>query len=317
MTDNQWPSPYTNFQGYDSTLSEDNNDTLTRRIESFFEDKFNVDAILTPSARAAIAILIRYKGINRSHKVFVSKWSSHCIFNTIGAFSNPTVDFVDIPDVILVNHKWGYPVYLKNKYEKSLLLEDSVDSVFLSPKALFPNHSEFEFISLPKVIGSYSGGIIFSKDKEFTNYTRALQKENIALGKKQSKVKSIKPSDLKNFDTWLYHESWNTSLDANSLTNIVGNLCFFQKNKEIILRRFEILSKQYDLDIEFKHRVGPVVVLPVADYELLKNDNILRRAFLVSPFVEEQLYKDVYVIPLHFGIEDKLFFELIQSIIKR
>ena len=122
MIDIQWPSSYTNFQGYDSTISENYNDTLTRKIESFFEDKFNVDAILAPSVRAAIAILIRYKGINRSHKVFVSKWSSHCMCNTIGAFSNPTVDFVDIPDVIIVNHKWGNTVYLKNKYEKSLLL---------------------------------------------------------------------------------------------------------------------------------------------------------------------------------------------------
>jgi putative PLP-dependent aminotransferase (TIGR04422 family) len=317
MTDNQWPSPYTNFKRYDSSLSETNNVGLTRSIESFFEDKFNVDAVLTPSARAAIALIVRYKGINRSHRVFVSKWSSHCMFNTIGAFSNPTVDFVGIPDVIIVNHKWGYPVYLENKYEDSLLLEDSVDSIFLSSKALFPNNSEFEFISLPKVIGSFSGGIVFSKDKEFTNYARAQQKENTALGKEQSRIKSVPPSRTRNFDTWLYHESWNTAHDANSLTNIFDNLCFLQDNKEIILRRLEIVSEQYSLNIELNYRVGPVVVLPVDDYKLLKSNNILRRAYLVSPFVEEQLYKDVYVLPLHFGIRDELFLELMKSIIKQ
>jgi putative PLP-dependent aminotransferase (TIGR04422 family) len=317
MIDNQWPSPYTNFQGYDSTLPENKNDALTRKIESFFEDKFNVNAILTPSARAAIGLIIRYKGINRSHKVFVSKWSSHCMFNTIGAFSNPTVDFVGNPDVILVNHKWGYPVFLKNKYENSLLLEDSVDSIFLSPKALFPNNSEFEFISLPKIIGSYSGGIVFSKDKGFTNYARALQQENTALGKKQSRRKSVPPSHTKDFDTWLYHESWNTSHDANSLTNIINNLCFFQDNKKIIQRRFDIVSKQYNLNIKLKNRIGPVVTLPVSDYQLLKNECLLRRAHLISQFFEEQIYEDVYVLPLHFGIKDELFYELLHSIIKQ
>ena len=67
MIDNQWPSPYTNYKIYNYSLSESKNYDYFREIETFFEDKFNCDAILTPSGRTAIAMVIRFKQINRSH----------------------------------------------------------------------------------------------------------------------------------------------------------------------------------------------------------------------------------------------------------
>ena len=314
MIDNQWPSPYTNYKIYNYSLSESKNYDYFREIETFFEDKFNCDAILTPSGRTAIAMVIRFKQINRSHSVYITKWSSHCMFNTIGAFTNTTVDFVGTPDMIVINHKWGQPVLLKNEYRDSVLIEDSVDSIFLTPEALFPNNADFEIISLPKIIGSYSGGIIFSKDKNFTEYVRNLQKENLGLAKHQSRLKCIPPQDIKNFETWLYHEAWNTSHDANSLTNILNKLSFYEDNKRIITQRLELLQDKLGLEFEIKDRIGPVYPLSLRKFKIVGNPNILLRNHSFSPYLEDNEYESVHVLPLHFGISDKLFQRMLLSI---
>jgi len=47
----------------------------------------------------------------------------------------------------------------------------------LNKKALFPNNGEFEIFSLPKIIGSISGGLVITKNKRFINYFIPIQSE--------------------------------------------------------------------------------------------------------------------------------------------
>ena len=54
---------------------------------------------------------------------------------------------------------------------------------------LFENKGDFEIISLPKIIGSVSGGIVITKDKNFYEYAKKEQIKNKELGQYQSRCK--------------------------------------------------------------------------------------------------------------------------------
>ena len=85
---------------------------------------------------------------------------------------------------------------------------------------MFPNNSKFEIFSLPKIIGSVQGGLIFSRDTDFISFIKKEQKRNFNLGIYQSNQKFLDIKKEKDFNTWLYHETWNTYLDTNALQNI-------------------------------------------------------------------------------------------------
>ena len=55
---------------------------------------------------------------------------------------------------------------------------------------MFPNKGKFEIFSLPKIIGSISGGLLICKDKKFIKFCKNEQK-NIKLGIYQSKQKFL------------------------------------------------------------------------------------------------------------------------------
>ena len=317
MIDNQWPSPYLIPHKYKNNINEKLNRQKINYIEKFFIDKFGYDAILLPSGRAAIGLIIRFEEINRSQKVYISKWSSHCLFYTIGAFSNVTVDFVGRPDMILINHKWGYERKLKKKYPNSVLLEDSVDSIHLTREAFFPNQAKYEIVSLPKILGCYSGCILFSKNKKLSNYARNLQYSQPNLAQSQSYLKSIKPEQWKNFSTPYYYEAWNTSQDANALDNIILSLEGYNRNRDTILLRHDQVKQHLGISDSVRKRIGPIIPLPQKKYKLLKDDSLIIRHFSFSPFIESPDYEKVFVLPVHFGISQSVFDTLLLSLAER
>ena len=56
---------------------------------------------------------------------------------------------------------------------------------------MFPNNSKFEIFSLPKIIGSVQGGLIFSRDTDFISFIKKEQKRNFNLGIYQSNQKFL------------------------------------------------------------------------------------------------------------------------------
>ena len=131
---------------------------------------------------------MKFYGLNRSNEIFTSKWSPYCVLNTISYFSNPTTN-IKRANLVIINHRWGRDSKIKNK-NKKIIIEDSADTIHLNKKSFFLNNSEFEIVSLPKIIGSYCGGLIYTKNKKFIKYIKKQQKKNIKLGKIQSELKN-------------------------------------------------------------------------------------------------------------------------------
>lgn len=307
VKDYQWPSFFISLkQKYLINLEKNDSSQLINKLENYFEKYYGYKIILFPSARAGIASILRFLKIDRTNEVFVNRWVSHCIFNTVGRYTNITTIFKK-PDVALAVHKWGIKqIITKNK--KLKIIEDSVDTILLKKNDLFPNNGDFEIVSLPKIIGSISGGIIITKDTNFYKFAKKEQVQNKNLGEYQSRRKFDDVNKKKSFNTWLYHESTNTYLEHNALLNISKCLKNFQINKNIISERQRYFKKKFNM-LAFKlDRLGPVIPI---DYSLIKNHKLMNEHFLLRHIhknrYEIENFKKVYLLPVHFKITVKKF----------
>jgi hypothetical protein len=59
------------------------------------------------------------------------------------------------------------------------------------------------------------------------------------------------------------------------------------------------------------------VPLPVSQFRVIKDVNILTRQHTFAPFLETPMYEPVYVLPVHFGIGDEMFHALLGAITRR
>ena len=216
-------------------------------IEDFFLSLTGFRPILFPSGRSCLSLIFRYYKFNRSKSIFINKWSPFCIQSLATYYSNITTNILD-SDLVLLNHRYGKNQFLKKNYKNKIIIEDSADSIHLNKKSLFINsNSKFEIVSLPKIISSYSGGLIYTKDKLFYNFAKKFQKKNKALGILQSKKKINYLKNLDKNNSWLLDEFDNTYLDQKALNNIIFNLKNFEINKKIIINRRKIIEETFNL----------------------------------------------------------------------
>lgn len=308
VSDNQWPSFFikTN-QKYQIKFEKKIDLNLIKKIEDFFQKHYGFKIILYPSARAGIGSILRYSKIDRSKEVFVNKWISYCIFNTLGKYTNISTNFND-PDLALAVHKWGFKQIIPKK-KNMKIIEDSVDSIIINKNELFENNGDFEIISLPKIIGSISGGIIITKDTNFYEYAKKEQIKNKALGQYQARRKFEEINKKNTFHSYFHHESTNTFLEYNSLINISKSLKNYQINKNTILKRQKYFKKKFhELKLNFD-RLGPVIPI---NFNSIKNHNLMNKYFLLRHIHKNKykvdVFKKVYLIPIHFKITEKKFY---------
>ena len=237
-----------------------------------------------------------------------------CLFNTVGRYTNISTSYNN-PDMIIAIHKWGFEQIFSNN--KGIIIEDSVDSIILKKSKMFLNNSEFEFISLSKIIGSFSGGIIFTKNKKFHKFAKIEQNQNKEMGIYQTKKKIDDFNKIKSFDTFHYHESTNTYSDYNLVKNIDQNLKNFNINKNILIKRKMIINKIIDIKKTQDYRLGPIAAI---QRNKIKNHIIMKKYFLERHINKNQKshskFEKIYIVPLHFGISDQEF-NFYCNIIKR
>ena len=229
------------------------------------------------------------------------------MFNTIGFYSNPTIN-LNNPDLFIFNNLWGVKqkIFEKEKKKKKVkLIDDSCDSILLNKSSIFPNNSEYEIFSLPKIIGSVSGGIVISKNERFINFCINRQKKNKKLGVLQSKLK-FSELNQKSIIDYRYKEPINSYLEKNTLVDILKKLKNYEINKNLIIKRIKILKNCINFKID-NDRVGPVIAI---ELKKLKNQNKLRKYFLIRHKLKnyKKNYSKKYLLfPLHFKISEKKF----------
>jgi len=134
-----------------------------RIIEDFFEQRYDgVSAVLMPSGRSALHLILKSLGLSRPDQIWIPQFSSHCVINTVGYVGTPVRDLSGDVKAAVCFHQWGFP---KKIPTSATVIEDSVDSLITSSAGLFPNDGRFEVLSLTKIFGAIAGGIILCQNK--------------------------------------------------------------------------------------------------------------------------------------------------------
>jgi putative PLP-dependent aminotransferase (TIGR04422 family) len=306
MIDYQWPSSL-----FKEISSDKNIQYLIQRIEDFFEDKFSYPCVLMPSGRAGLGAIFDYLKITRKDLSFVPRWSSHCIYNSIGAYSSITDSFKSNPTIALAVHKWGFIYHCPENYT-NLVIEDSSDSIHLSGNSFFQNNnSNFEVISLPKIMGVVTGGVVVSKNNDFKDFVVKNRKKDLQFSLNQSELKWNIQSELQVWDSLEYK---NKNIEYNDLSNIYLNLDKFEKNKKVINQRYEIVSKKLNIDYSFKNRLGPVLPIDKKLFSADTDNRVMVRNFNFSTSLDDKKYRESFIIPLHIGIDDDTFNHILSGV---
>lgn len=304
----QWPKtiPY-NFKKTNKKVSNKSVD----EIEIFFSKKYKSKyTVLTPSGRSALNLILSFNNIDRSKIVNIPKWSSSCLFQTIGAITNVSVGNYS-SDCQVAVHKWGHTFkQIKRRNFNQLVIDDSADTIPNVNYSPFVNQSDYEFISIPKIIGSFSGGIIITKNKKFYDFCKKKQTENKSLGTYQSQKKYESIFSKRKYSDWMYLESFNTSLEYNMIENIKENLTNYEKNKNIILSRRNFIKEKFRNIYLDKDRLGPCLIIK----KTRKSKSLNVRHFNFSKRVDKENYFKSYVLPIHFGIKNQDFEKMIENL---
>lgn len=282
--------------------------TKIEYIENFFSSKYKSKfAVLVPSARVGIILNLRYKKFDRSKVFKIPRWSSHCLYNSIGYLTNINCT-EKIKDGSLLVHYLGQSFKAKST---KFLIDDSSDSLPKKNFSACKNSSLSEIVSLPKIIGSYSGGVILTNNNHFYGFVKSLQNKNIELAHLQSKKKFNYYLKNNHHYDWQYSELQNYSLDFNTCENIYENLINFEKNVKLITKRNKYFSNF--LIKEDKYRLGPCIIIK----HNKKNNKILEtRHINIKKSLENEVYVKRHILPVHFNISDKQLEKVFDEISK-
>lgn len=288
-------------------------------VENFFRRRLGAPVTLMPSGRAALAALLDHLGASRADLAFAPRWSSSCVWNTIGRVANPTTVLHPAPAYTLAVHKWGWRSAARG-LRGSCVIEDSVDSVFLDGRDLFPLGGRYEIISLPKTIGSYSGGLVVSDDACFRRAALAARRRGAPLGRQLSEVKHrLYVGKLRNAPMLDALEPGNRSLDLNALRHIAACLPLLDRNGATIARRLAQLEADFDAPPlrTLRGRLPAVYPVRASRYSAGPHPILQSRHFDFSRRLDLGRFEKCWVLPLHFGVSDAEFERALASLRRR
>lgn len=306
--DYQWPSNILALPS--STGGMRDAEPLRRELEDRFSSMFGFESLVVPSGRAALALALRSSGVDRRHVVFAPRFSSHCVWNVVGRFANPTVNFADPPDVTVAVHKFGIPHGFHHRPSVRTLIEDSCDSIVLRPDACFPNDGAFEIFSLPKIMGSYGGGVLVCRTSELAAAARLQIERGPAIGESQGILRwKIAAGISTEYNAWDANEFENFHPDQSLLRQLLEGFDQIEENRRIIESRLRVVNTlkggliSTKLANAMNFRLPPVASSP----RLAECEGLMVRHINESAWLDEPRFAKHGLLPLHFGVDDRAF----------
>lgn len=127
--------------------------------------------VLFSSGRAALAHALMISGLARGDKAGVFPFASHCVLDAVSRIATPAAVGRDT-SLNVVFQQWGYIQHLGLS---SRDVEDCVDSLLVPGGKLFPGGGGFEVWSLPKILGTTGGGVLWCRSAEAASALRQLR----------------------------------------------------------------------------------------------------------------------------------------------
>lgn len=149
--------------------------TSISQVETLLAEMFPEGfPVLFSSGRAALATSLILSGLNRSDKVGVFPFASHCVLDAVSRIATPAPSCIDVC-LNVVFQQWGY---VQHRDLSMYDVEDCVDSLLIPAGKLFPGHGAYEIWSFPKILGTSGGGVLWCRSAEVANAICRLRDEH-------------------------------------------------------------------------------------------------------------------------------------------
>lgn len=126
--------------------------------------------VLCSSGRSAIVLALIGSGLSRADTVNVFPYANHCVLDAVSRIATPSAGSVTAQArVRIFFHQWGY---VQRHDLQADDIEDCADTLAVPGCRLFPGGGAFEIWSLPKILGTMGGGVLWCKSPEVADRIR-------------------------------------------------------------------------------------------------------------------------------------------------
>ena len=288
----------------------------TEDVEDLVKEKFkNNNVVLMPSGRSSISILLEYLRSKRDNKILIPPFASHCVLNAISLHSTPTQTFDKSNFASLIFHQWGFEIKCNLT---GIKIEDSVDSIVINKNSYFPNDGDFEVFSLPKIVGSFIGGVILCKNKNDVQKIKKIRDDRNLLGSLHYYLKFFFRNQTSIYHYVNYVEPHNGYLPNLALKDIFYKIKNIDNVIEKRLERIQNLKKAKipiarDLPNNRLISSWPLPFSEKFDKKIKSYGFYLGKRHFVDIVDNKFLLKEVLPLPLHYQVSDKNFKLLIND----
>lgn len=148
--------------------------TSAASIEDTFASMFQGGhPVLCSSGRAALVLALLGSGLSRTDRVGIFPFASHCVLDAVSRVVTPQAGAsVSRGCPRIVFHQWGY---VQEHDLAADAVEDSADTLAVPGCRLFPGGGAFEIWSLPKILGTTGGGVLWCRHSDVAEQLRRLR----------------------------------------------------------------------------------------------------------------------------------------------
>jgi putative PLP-dependent aminotransferase (TIGR04422 family) len=146
-------------------------DAVESRLRSLFTDS---EPVLFSSARAGLTAVLQNLGLSRPDLLWTPPFSSHCVLEAVAHVCTPVPAAVEGIGAALLYHQWGF-VHRSTFSTAVRIVEDAVDSLLLPGTSPFAAGGDFALWSLPKVLSTQAGGVVFCRQAQDAQALRTIR----------------------------------------------------------------------------------------------------------------------------------------------
>lgn len=276
---------------------------IENELVSMFSGGF---PLLISSGRAAINLILEARNISRPDFVTVPYYSSHCVIDAVSRIADPVLPDYHLDSAVeIIYHQWGYIAKRRNN---TVLIEDAVDTLSEIGSRVLPEGGDYEIWSLPKILGTSDGAVIWTKDENDRNIlVEHLNNRSNAIIQKALRGLARKNNYFYNF--WNGAEaSSGGNLTRSSLRQIRSALEYMPTIIADRKTKLEIVEKHIPKWAKLnKGRLPCVVPLEIHDEMILNKYNLfnLSRRFVAEDSVEQSknTLRNITAIPIHQNVD--------------
>jgi len=287
-------------------------DSIETMLHEMFPTGFPV---LCSSGRAALNIVLIHNEVTRSDYVGVFPYASHCVLDSVSRLTNPLLGKEGRKSSLrIIYHQWSFVQEMNLKHNS---IEDCADTICIPGTNLFMGGGAFEIWSLPKILGTTSGGLIWCRDKETAICLRHLR-DNRGGGLTPWILRQMSKSYPSMYTSWQGLE-----VNRGQVSKLQTGEIFkaIQNWDNIISDRLKKIDLVWPYSLNWlkkpKKRLPPVIPIKFeSDEKLIKDLGIASGYRMIERInsTNRRSFEKVLPVPIHQDVDEAWLVSLIKNI---